>query len=157
MGTTELQDVQALLERVLPDPSGFAERLLQQVMARWAQSGEPPAAAFYTTATAQDVTGDDTVLSAGQPDPDEPPIDTNLLVAAAVGACECWGLQAGCRTCHGRGSSGWAVPDPELFQEFIGPAIARLSSMSADGDQRDGAAAPGNANETRHTAQGESE
>ena len=30
MSATELEEVQALLERVLPDPRGFAGRLLQQ-------------------------------------------------------------------------------------------------------------------------------
>ena len=32
MSATELEEVQALIERVLPDPSGYAQRLLLQVM-----------------------------------------------------------------------------------------------------------------------------
>ena len=46
MGATELEDVQALLERLLPDPSGFAQRLLLQLMAQFGQSAEPGASAF---------------------------------------------------------------------------------------------------------------
>ena len=38
MGATELEDVQALLERVLPDPSGFAQRLLLQLMTQFGES-----------------------------------------------------------------------------------------------------------------------
>ena len=41
MSATELDEVQALLERVLPDPGGFAQRLLLQAMARWGQAAEP--------------------------------------------------------------------------------------------------------------------
>ena len=46
MSATELDEVQALLERVLPDPRGYAERLLMQAMTRYGQSAEPGATAF---------------------------------------------------------------------------------------------------------------
>ena len=42
MATTELEEVQALLDRALPDPFGFAQRLLLQIMSRW---GEVPGGA----------------------------------------------------------------------------------------------------------------
>ena len=132
MSTTELEEVQALLERVLPDPARFAERLLQQVMTQWGQSTEPSARAFYTAATAEDVTASPTVITPEQPVMDETPIDTNILLAAALGACECWGLRASCHVCQGRGSAGWTQPDPQLFEEFVEPvryAFPLLSSV----------------------------
>src|SRR5215470_13598427 len=94
MGVSELEEVQALLEHVLPDPSGFARRLLLQAMTRWGQSAMPPASgfspdanAFYTAAAAEDDMVSATVTTADPPDADETAIDTNLLLAAAVGAC----------------------------------------------------------------------
>ena len=53
MIATELEEVQALPDRVLPDPAGFAQRLALQVMSQWGQAAGPTASAFYTS----DVTG----------------------------------------------------------------------------------------------------
>jgi hypothetical protein len=145
MSGTELQEVQALIERVLPDPSGFAQRLLMQLMAQFGQSAEPGtnafaasasafdsgATAFYTAAE-EDLTASEIVITPERSDADETPAGTNMLLAAALGACECWGLQADCNLCWGQGSAGWTEPVPELFDEFIGPAIARRSDISAD-------------------------
>jgi hypothetical protein len=140
MRTTELEEVQALLGRVLPDPTGFAQRLLLQVMARWGQSAEPGASAFfpaantfYTAATAEDVTTTESVITPDQPTADETRIDTNMLLAAALGACECWGLRPDCHLCRGRGAPGWTQPDLELFEEFVGPAIAEVSRIPGRG------------------------
>lgn len=139
MAATELEEVQALLERVLPDPSGFAQRLLMQIMAQFGQSGEPGAAgfdsgarAFYTTATGEDVPADPIFISPEPPEADDGRSSTNLLLAAALGACECWGLRADCDVCRGEGSAGWTEPVPELFYEFVGPAIAKLPDLPAD-------------------------
>ena len=156
MSATELEDVQALLERVLPDPARFAERLLQQVMTRWGQSTEPSAHAFYSTATAEDAAAAATVITPDQTVVTEPPIDTNMLLAAALGACECWGLQTNCHVCAGQGSAGWIQPDPQLFEEFIEPAISRLSGPSAGGHQRDRRVKADGKNGNHQTAQGES-
>jgi hypothetical protein len=139
MAVTELQEVQALLDRVLPDPSGFAQRLLLQLMAQFGDSAAPgagaagsAASAFYTTATGDDVTASNIVITPEPPDADEGLTGTNLLLAAALGACECWGLRADCDVCRGRGSAGWTEPVPELFYEFVGPAIAKLPDIPAD-------------------------
>ena len=149
MPATELQEVQALLERVLPDPSGFAQRLLVQLMAQFGQSAGPGASgfdsgarAFYTSATGEDVPTGDIVITPEPPDADETPGSTNLLLAAALGACECWGLRADCDVCRGEGSSGWTEPVPELFYEFVGPAIARLPDISADEREEPASAGP---------------
>lgn len=139
MATSELEDLQALLERVLPDPSGFAQRLLLQLMAQFGESAgsgasafDSGARAFYTTATAEDMTGGDIFITPEPPAADEPLTGTNLLLAAALGACECWGLRADCDVCRGHGAAGWTEPVPELFYEFVGPAIAKLPDIPAD-------------------------
>jgi hypothetical protein len=138
MGATELEDVQALLERVLSDPNGFARRLLGQLMGQFGQSVDPAASAFsssarafYTVATEDDLTTSDILITPEPPDNDEEPGDTKVLLAAALGACECWGLREECALCRGEGSSGWIEPVPELFDEFVRPAITRLPSATA--------------------------
>jgi hypothetical protein len=37
-------------------------------------------------------------------------------------------MDVDCRDCGGEGASGWIEPDVELFREFAGPALARLSA-----------------------------
>ena len=138
VSTTELEEVQALLEHVLPDPAGFAQRLALQVMTRWGEVAEPQASAFYTATETEDVTVGDIVITPDRPDEDETPADTNILLAAALGACECWGLRANCDLCQGLGTAGWTQPDPELFEEFVKPAIARLSGSSVGGRKQHG-------------------
>jgi hypothetical protein len=142
MAATELQDVQALLERVLPDPSGFAQRLLLQLMTQFGESADPgagsygsAASAFYTASTREDATTGNIIITPEQPgagEGDEGLASTNVLLAAALGACECWGLRAECDRCQGQGWAGWAEPVPELFYEFVGPAIARLPDLPPD-------------------------
>jgi hypothetical protein len=162
MAVTELEEVQALLERVLPDPSGFAQRLLLQFMAQFGESAGPgagpsgsAASAFYTAATHEDVAASNIIITPEQPDADEAPVGTNLLLAAALGACECWGLRADCDLCQGQGSAGWTEPVPELFDEFIGPAIAKLPDVPADNLTRHGDVPP-DRRDNHRTEQGES-
>jgi hypothetical protein len=133
MSATELEEVQALLERVLPDPRGFAGRLLQQAVTQYGLVAEPAPTAFYA---AEDVTPGEDVIVADQWVADQPPVDTNIVLAAALGACECWGLEADCDLCQGQGSSGWTQPDPELFEEFVRPAIERLHATPPQGRKR---------------------
>ncbi len=144
MSVTELDEVQALLDKVLPDPAGFAQRLVLQVLGRWGgQSAAAAAAPFttpfrtpssFTTATAEDVT--ETVATAAGWPSYEAPVDMNILLSAALGACECWGLRPGCELCGGRGCAGWTQPDRELYDEFVRPAIDAMSRFSA-GDPAD--------------------
>jgi hypothetical protein len=160
MSVTELDEVQALLEKVLPDPTGYGRRLLLQAMARMGQLAEPDASApagaraFYTAA-AEDVTASETVIAPDQPVSYETPIDTNMLLAAALGACDCWGLRADCILCQGHGCAGWTEPDPELFEEFVRPAIAKLSRIPADDHQQHGSANPGGDSSNHQTVEGE--
>jgi hypothetical protein len=142
--STELDEVVALLERVLPDPRAYGERLLQQVVLRWAESGgarrvvadaadpgDPPVLADVLRATRDagtytnaDTDPDDIATDAGH---DPGLADTPILLASALGACQCWGLREHCPACAGAGSSGWAEPDVDLFHEFVSPAVARLT------------------------------
>jgi hypothetical protein len=132
MSRTELEDVQALLERAMSEPRAFAGRLLQQAITQYGPFTEPAATAFYT-AVAEDLTTSETIIVPDEWSAGKTPLDTNGLLAAALGACDCWGLRAECRLCQGRGSAGWIQPDPELFEEFVRPAVSRLSATSARG------------------------
>jgi len=155
MSATELKDVQALIDRVLPDPRGFAGRLLQQAIAQYGLLAEPTATAFYT-ATAEDVTSAEAVIVSDEWAADDLPADVTTVLAAALGACECWGLLDDCDHCHGQGSTGWVQPDPELFDAFVRPALDRLTEAKVrDRGQRDPARA-GQSNQDHPTEQGDS-
>lgn len=146
--TTELEEVMALLERVLPDPAGYGQRLIQQVVLQWAETGQ------HQPTIVPGETGEtghrghpslaDLVLHPDDPDGppatpirDDPPAhldeeepapaDIRTLLACALGACDCWGTRTDCVICAGGGSPGWADPDPDLFQKYVGPAAARLT------------------------------
>ncbi len=169
MSKTELEDVQALLERVLSEPRAFAGRLLQQAITEYGPFTEPAATAFYAamaedvtasyTAMAEDVMASDTVIVPDEWSEDEwsedEPVVTNVLLAAALGACECWGLRAECHICQGQGSAGWTQPDPELFEEFVRPAISRLSTTPARGRPEHGPAKAGHESGNHQSVQGE--
>jgi hypothetical protein len=116
----------------------------------------PNVGAPYSSTAAQDVTRGDIVIPPDPPDP-EPAVDTNLLLAVALGACECWGLRSGCVLCQGYGSAGWTQPDPELFEEFVRPAIARLSDLPTDGRNREGGVKTREDRHHHQTAQGVSQ
>jgi hypothetical protein len=119
MSTTELSQVEALLERVLPDPMGFAERVFQQMVDRMAT--EVPGGASPAHGAANGSIAHDALA------------DRNVLLAAAVGACDCWGVNPGCAICSGEGSAGWLEPDARLYAEFVEPAVRRSGSP---GDSR---------------------
>jgi hypothetical protein len=45
----------------------------------------------------------------------------NAFVAAALGACECWGHDSACRRCHGQGGPGFYEPNVEAFTALVVP------------------------------------
>jgi len=54
----------------------------------------------------------------------------NDALAAALGACYlCWGEEAGCPVCHGTWHSGYAMPDKQLFVQYVVPAIRTLQGQ----------------------------
>jgi hypothetical protein len=112
MSTTELGELEALLERVLPDPRGFAERVFEQIMERLSvqpSDAATPVIDSYDAAAHQAL------------------MDRNVILAAAVGACDCWGFEADCPVCGGAGGAGWTEPDAGLFGEFVEPAVRRIA------------------------------
>ena len=116
MSTTELSDLEALLEQALPDPKGYLDRVLGQLLDRL-DSGATTVAP--------------TVVGGLEADVHERLEDRNLLLAAALGACECWGEDPTCPVCSGEGSVAWTDPDPVLFEEYVSPAARKLTSPTA--------------------------
>lgn len=112
MTTSDLAAVEALLLRVLPDPMRFAESVLGDLAQR---IGTDPATAAPT------------VVPSFESDAHDALVDRNTLLAAALGACECWGEQDGCPGCGGLGSAGWVPPDPDLYAQYVAPAVWRSS------------------------------
>jgi hypothetical protein len=51
--------------------------------------------------------------------------------AAACGACACFGAPH-CARCGGEGRPGWQVPDENLFQMYVAPALERLGMQRHD-------------------------
>ncbi|KGN39944.1 hypothetical protein [Knoellia aerolata] len=135
MGATELDDVSALLQRVLPDPAGFAERLLDQFVSRWGVTSAGRSGGSAAMDPEEDAGAPPVVLAPRfVPHSLDALTDSNVLLASALGACDCWGLQDDCVVCKGKGEPGWVQPDVELFQVFVGPAVARLADAGlADG------------------------
>jgi hypothetical protein len=130
MSTTELDQVMALLKRILPDPAGYGERLIQQVVLDWAEAGQRS----HPVVPGETVGDSRTALLNHVLRPEEPAASSDVyaLLASALGACDCWGRRADCPVCNGAGRPGWADPDPELFQEYVGPATARLGALWDD-------------------------
>jgi hypothetical protein len=58
-------------------------------------------------------------------------IDRNSVLAAALGACDCWGQHVDCPFCEGVGGPGWALPDERLFASYVRPALSVLPSPTA--------------------------
>lgn len=51
------------------------------------------------------------------------------VLACALGACpECWGEDAGCAYCHGRGCSGHFLPDMTCFATYVTPVLRSLTA-----------------------------
>jgi hypothetical protein len=130
MSTSELAAVEALLMRVLPDPMGFGKRVLDELLERLATeplTSRPTVVPGYLADLGVPVGGPTSGSTAGPvtgPAAQEV-ADRHLLLGAALGACECWGEDPGCAICGGQGSAGWVPPDPELYEEYVAPAVRR--------------------------------
>jgi len=60
-------------------------------------------------------------------------------LAAALGACPlCWGKNAECESCRGRGRPGFSIPDRHLFSEFVLPAVRLLRAHEAKNSSSSG-------------------
>ena len=57
-------------------------------------------------------------------------VDRNTVLAAALGACDCWGQLANCPFCDGSGRPGWILPNEQLFESYVGPALSAVTDPS---------------------------
>src|ERR1043166_1124011 len=61
----------------------------------------------------------------------------NDALAAALGACYlCWGDDFQCPYCHGQGATGWRIPDPDLFRQWIKPTLRAGPHIRFNGNSR---------------------
>lgn len=58
--------------------------------------------------------------------------EMNRQLAAACGACVCWGRFASCPRCGGLGAAGTADVDPAMFRKHIEPALLRMGLLRSD-------------------------
>jgi hypothetical protein len=136
-----------LLERAMADPLALANRILEQALDQLAREGalaaDPSRRPEELIATA---VGSRVVATESPPVvPDGPPplhgqgdrlvryedlLDRNSALAAALGACDCWGEQLGCRYCGGAGQPGWVPPDRQLFVSYVYPAMRAAKRRS---------------------------
>ena len=127
-------DVDSFMAELLADPASMIERVLQQLFGAH-DFDELIASAFGGQfRSLQDGGGQeeplvldsahDHVSAAGI----EQMVDRNSLLAAALGACDCWGVDDVCPFCEGFGATGWTRPDRALFAEFVYPAVRALAT-----------------------------
>ena len=57
-------------------------------------------------------------------------VDRNAVLAAALGACDCWGQLENCPFCDGVGRPGWILPDDQLFAIYVSPALSAVTDPS---------------------------
>lgn len=55
----------------------------------------------------------------------------NARLAAACGACPCWGERPACPRCAGQGLPGALAPDPQAFLEYIAPVLRAIGLIQA--------------------------
>jgi hypothetical protein len=144
-------NVGLLLERLVVDPSALVERVVQPVMEQlWrdgaaADDGDTPPELLIATALgnrlARVVASEQPPAPAGlpassaRPEQDlahyEPLIERNSDLAAALGACDCWGEQLDCAFCEGAGTPGWILPDRRMFATYVYPAVRAFKKLGA--------------------------
>jgi hypothetical protein len=140
-------DFTGLLGRMMPDTIALVERVFQQVqeqLARdgaFAASGDTSLKEVVATALgnrlARMIVNDDSAVEAW-PTASSPAdelgsydelADRNSLLAAALGACDCWGQHVSCPFCDGLGGPGWALPDERLFASYVYPALNAITHL----------------------------
>ena len=140
-------DTAAILQRIMADPSNFLDQILSPVAHELGYdpshldggeySPEDLIAAAVGNRLAQFLSPESPVPVNGEGLTD---LSTrhdqlqarNSALAAALGACDCWGEDPGCGICHGVGRSGSVLPDPRLFAIYVRPAIRTLRAANAN-------------------------
>jgi hypothetical protein len=135
----EAMDVVGLLGRIVPDAIMLVERVLQHAQEQLTDGspggdGSPDevVVAALGNRLAQMFSDDGsgvgewpgTGTNADDLSHYEELVDRNSVLAAALGACDCWGHHQSCPFCDGIGGPGWTVPDERLFASYVRPALA---------------------------------
>ena len=142
-------DLGGLLGRMLPDVIAFVERVLEQAQEQLTRDGafaatrdtspdEVVATALGNRLARMIVNGDSSEMAdwptvsfrADKLSYYEELIDRNGVLAAALGACDCWGQHVNCPVCDGVGGPGWALPDEQLFTSYVRPALSAATNPS---------------------------
>lgn len=141
-------DLGGLLERMVPVAIALVDRVLQQAQEQLTRDGafaatgdtspdELVAAALGKRLARMIVDEDSSAVvdsTAGFPADElshyEELIDRNSVLAAALGACDCWGQLVNCPFCDGVGGPGWALPDERLFASYVRPALSAVTNPS---------------------------
>jgi hypothetical protein len=142
MSASELAELEALLVKVLVDPGAFAERVLGELVERLATE---PHSSGQQVVQSYD-SAEHLAL-----------VDRGVLLAAALGACDCWGEDPTCSECHGAGAVGWVPPDPALYDEYIKPAVLRGSAGGEAAEPARAGSGPRNLSAGGITGQGSGE
>jgi len=137
-------DMDALLGRAIGDPRILCGRILEHVLERFAYEyaasdpERPPEEAIAVALgdrLAEMIVGPKESAPtnghidsrwAEQPEPYDELFERDAALAAALGACDCWGQDAHCPLCRGAGGPGWTLPDRQLFAEYVYPALRAL-------------------------------
>jgi hypothetical protein len=138
----EAVDLGSLLGRVVPEAMVFVERVLQQTQEQLTRNGAFPADGQVSpdqvvitalgNRLARIILNEDSSVAEDWPTVGsladelshyEELVDRNSVLAAALGACDCWGQYVSCPFCNGVGGPGWTLPDERLFASYVRPAL----------------------------------
>lgn len=148
------EDPQAMLARMAQENPAVATMLKMMEAQKTVSAREP----VVIEADATDAEGQISHLTVQL---EEAQAEVRLLrercdtVAAALGACGiCWGHDSSCRACRGQGAPGRAIPDEQLFCEFVVPAVRLMhASRQRSNHVANLAAVPNGASRADSTSQ----
>jgi hypothetical protein len=136
MSSAEVPQLDHLLRSVAADPAGLINGVLARVAGQLMQDGaapednDPQPSDLIASALGDWLTRTITGGDGGQEPGSEwlshyrELLDRNSALAAALGACDCWGQDRGCPVCNGAGIPGWLLPDEGLFEAYVQPAVS---------------------------------
>jgi hypothetical protein len=101
-------DLGGLLGPLAPNAIELVDRVLQQARDQLAGDGASAAGANGSSDQLRHY---------------EELLERNSVLAAALGACDCWGQDVACPFCNGVGGPGWVRPDERLFGSYVRPAL----------------------------------